>query len=253
MSNNYHRLTTSNATGQRTSKERKRCNLFFWRGRPDKDEEVKDHTMRVICDMRAFLQKLPPKLNETKRRQKTAELSAKQFLAQGDRESARRKINLAMRFKRINVRWGKFENTIENVILTYEEAILSKTMFDVLGKSEKALEDLLESMNEENVVTLMNKLNEQMREVVVVSDVLAEPTDCLQYIDDEDVNAELERLENEIKIENCNIDSDNNNNNVDIETKIFADIKSKSPKKIGTGTRTNKPKKAIEKRKKITE
>ena len=259
MSNSkYQRLKDTNVSDGEESSEGG-CWDYFFRKRKNHaeggdDNDQNDETMTVIHNLRQFLNKIPPKLNEMKRRKENAELSAYQFLRQNDREGAKRKASLAMRFKRINERWRQFETTIENVILTYEEAIMAKTMFDVLGMSQQALDTLMNSISEEKVVELMNRLNEKPQVVGEKSDIWAESTYYLHYIDDEEIEAELNRLEKDIeekKKEKNN--NDNNNNDTDVYQKgsILTKTKNKNTKKTEMKSGSNKTSKAKEKRKKI--
>lgn len=246
----YSRLKGTNSSDSEDSDEGG-CWDYFFRKRKNHAGEgdgQNNETMKVIHHMRMFLKKITPKLNEMKRRKENAELSARQFLRQGDKEGARRKASLAMRFKRINERWRQFESTLENAILTYEEAIMAKTMFDVLGTSQKALDTLIESISEEKVVDLMNKLNEQTREVGETSDILAESTDYLHYIDDDEIEAELTRLSKDLEERD---DNNNNNNDVNQKNIISAKTKNKNTKKTHMKGDSNKTLKAKEQRKKV--
>lgn len=202
----YHRLPS----------ERPSC-IGRWlrrRAASDNSDDDEDDVAATIARMRQFLLKITPKLNEMKRRADNADLAARQYLRMGDRNRARQRAVLRARFMRIRDRWVGFESAIEHAIVTYEEAVLAKAVTDVLGESQSAVQKLLETITEEKIVKLMDALSEQERDVSDRSEALAESLDT--YLDgDPEIEAELDRLEEELAQEVQDRLPTLNNNNVE--------------------------------------
>jgi len=167
--------------------------------------------LRVVNQMRQFLLRINAKITELERRKKMNEDAAKQFLKQDNRRGALSKAAIIKRLERMVQRWSQFGIVLDQTILVHEEAVATKAFYDVLGESKKAVDDLLKNINEESVVNLMNKLNEQTHEVSSMSDALADTTGVLDMMDDGEIEEELERLASQLDAETDS--GDNNNNN----------------------------------------
>lgn len=190
----YHRLRDEKIVKEKHGW----CDFLFDKNeRKDDEDEEDEEAIKIhatISSIRAILRKLQPKINEMNRRRGTTKLAMRQFIRVKDKDSAKRKLHLFKRLGRITTRWVEFENVLQNAILTLEEALMANTIYMALGTTNKALDKIVDTISEEKVVGLMNSLSEKSDDVVAMSDALAQPIDCLGYMDEE-LDDELDKIE----------------------------------------------------------
>lgn len=161
-----------------TKKDRSGCFARLFRrdtvaASPEERAKQSDRQLRLL------MKQIPAWMAEQQRHITLNEHSAQDCAARRDTTQAKVFIRAALARRRYRERLGEFYTNIDAAMVMQQNAKVARDIAGALGAATDALDRMMASMSQENIVLMMDRMEEQREHLDDINDELARPADPL--------------------------------------------------------------------------